>query len=418
MVIRRITPGRREFLYLAAFTGLVQGGPLLSQLVLARALGPSLFAPIRVAESVLSIAWVLAGAGFASAAVRFAGAVAVDRTAQAVLGFVLKSAIVASIVVAAAIAGAGGFAPLSPQALAASRIACWSLVGMAISRVLVNYFQGRGELHRIVVVGLSTFVVSAMLPIIGGVLSGAEGWAWSRLGGETIGALALLAIARVQFRLGLDQVLRRQTLRYALWLAVSLSFDRVTAMADAIYLDALVRDPELVGQYGAAIAIVSGALVIPGVWAAYQLPRLARVVYEPAAFRAAVIRWSRGYFGVLGTLGVTMWIGAGVIVNLLVGPQYSLAEQLVRVLAIWMFCSGALTFFGTLLLALGRPAWAVSQSAVGLAVSVPLNLVLISQFSVWGAVAAALITVAVRLLLIIPMAYLGARRAALAGVPG
>ncbi len=104
-----------------------------------------------------------------------------------------------------------------------------------------------------------------------------------------------------------------------------------------IYLVSFLLDGEAVGQYGAALRLLTLVTTIPTVWGIAAVPRFAR---QPARMRGELVGWGWA----LGASGVGLAIVglflSGPVVGLLLGSKYEAAG---RALA-WLLWAGAAIF--------------------------------------------------------------------------
>lgn len=377
----------------------------MTQLVAARLLGPDDFGVVRVVEAALGILLIPAGIGMSSAVVRYT-AVAGDEVArQRVLAASLRLGLVGAAAVTLATIFCARRLPLGSAAMG-------YLTGLAVviaftnaSRTVLNYFQGRKEFGRAARWSVVTATLGMASVVVGTALAGLKGWAIARSGTEVLSAAALLWLVRG----ALSPVPGRSIeglLRFGAFMAASLALDRVASTADVLILDAVLRSPRLVGQYGAAALVVSAASLLPAAVVAMLIPRFAERVRDPRE----ALSFARAIFApfvavvllsgvLLAAMGPTvLWFG--------LGREYDLSGRLLVALVPAFVLSAVLSYGGALLQAFDRGDLAVVQSGVGAIVGVALNLALIPILGVWGSVVALIAAHAIRLVL---MAFFLAR---------
>jgi O-antigen/teichoic acid export membrane protein len=100
---------------------------------------------------------------------------------------------------------------------------------------------------------------------------------------------------------------------------------------------------------------------------------------------------------------LTTLIGAGValvgpqVLALLYGAEYRTATTVLRILVVEVICSGATLVLAQAFMALGRPGIITALQITGLALTIPLMLVLVPRFGIVGAGVALLLSTITRL---------------------
>jgi antigen flippase len=157
--------------------------------------------------------------------------------------------------------------------------------------------------------------------------------------------------------------------------------------------------PAAMGLYAVALAVSRILQIFQSSVVRVLLPHIAaRSTAEvvPAVGRATRI-----------TAALTAPLSAGLIVlapwllHLTYGGKFEAAEGVLRILALEALFAGATWILAQAFLALGKPATVTALQAIGLALSVPLMLVLIPRFGLLGAGMALMLSTVVRLVLVI-----------------
>jgi O-antigen/teichoic acid export membrane protein len=386
----------RDVLHYSLSLAAVQGGVFVAQLVVARLLGPGDFGYVRVVDTVLAILVIPAGAGMASAVVRYTATARNDAERGAVLSVSFWTVVGTSLVIGAIALLALPLAPLSPKAVTYLRWLVWTLAFTNGARVIINYFQGRKEIRRVAGYNVALAAAGAAAVIAGAAIWGLPGWAGGRFAGEVLLAMSLAWLVRRAITLRIDWHAARPILAFGAFTAFSAMLDRVATMADTLYLDGFLRDPVVVGQYGAAMLAVNVALLLPAAVTAVALPHLSERAADPARAWDLAARLLKR-ISLLGVGGALVMVVAGPwLTRVVLGPDYTLAGDLLQGLAAAFALNVVMSFLGTVLLALDRADLTVIQSVVGVAVNLAANALLIPRFGAWGAVWAAVATAAVR----------------------
>jgi O-antigen/teichoic acid export membrane protein len=385
-----------DVLHYSASLAAVQGGAFVAQLIVARLLGPAEFGYVRIIDTTLAILLIPAGIGMASAAVRYIAAARTDEERSSLLSMCLAIVLVASIVVGVLATGLLRFAPISVTAVHYLLWMVWLLVFANVSRVVINYFQGLKQIRRVAVLNVGLACVGALAVVGGARWWSLTGWAGGRMIAEGSFAVVLVWTARGALTVRIDWTALRPVLVFGTFLMLSAALDRVAVTADTLYLDAFVRDPAVVGQYGAAVLATNLAGLLPAAATAVALPRVVERVHDRA------VAWAFAW-DILGKMMLAIVALAGVLavmgpwaIRLVLGNDYQLAGRLLQGLSPTFVLNSLVSFLGIFLLAAERADLALVQSALGVGLNIAANALLIPVWGVWGSVWAGLGTAAIR----------------------
>jgi polysaccharide transporter, PST family len=181
----------------------------------------------------------------------------------------------------------------------------------------------------------------------------------------------------------------------ALVAAVNLRIDQVMLAQMAGFAE--------VGAYAVAARVVEVSYILPAVLTSAIFPAMIQSMEaDPGRYQQRIQRLFDAIIWLAIVISVPMSMLAPVIVDLLVGRAYAGAAPVLAILA-WM---PLLIFFGMLrqrwLVAENQFAAALSVEALGCALNVLCNLMLIPRFGAVGAAVAALISAAGSTLLLVP----------------
>ena len=181
----------------------------------------------------------------------------------------------------------------------------------------------------------------------------------------------------------------------ALVAAVNLRIDQVMLAQMAGFAE--------VGAYAVAARVVEVSYILPAVLTSAIFPAMVQSMgADPGTYQQRIQRLFDAIIWLAIVISVPMSMLAPVIVDLLVGSAYAGAAPVLAILA-WM---PLLVFFGMVrqrwLVAENQFAAALSVEALGCALNVLCNLMLIPRFGAVGAAVAALISAAGSTLLLVP----------------
>lgn len=155
--------------------------------------------------------------------------------------------------------------------------------------------------------------------------------------------------------------------------------------------------PEAMGIYVVALSLSRVLLAVHGSLAMMVFPQV--VGFEPASLVESVARSARLGAMAAGTIGVAVVMAGPTLLRWLYGHAYEPAGQLLPMLVLEVIVAGVVYVLMQGLLAAGRPGIATLVQITGLALSVPLFLVLGPAMGAAGAAIALLASSSFRLVL-------------------
>ena len=217
---------------------------------------------------------------------------------------------------------------------------------------------------------------------------------------DVIGTALLFMFARrlVRFRVRVDRAEWRLLMQSALPVGATLLLTAIVNRVDFLMLERMTSI-EAVGQYGAAYRVTNLFERLPLFVMATLYPVMSRLAAEDPRRLREVYRKSVAHLAAIGLpLGIVVSMFAPWMMALVFGEQYRMAGNALRYL-IWSttFLYLALTG-GNLLISVGRSRDNFVALALGAAVNIGLNLVLIPARGVEGAAIATAISVALVLM--------------------
>jgi O-antigen/teichoic acid export membrane protein len=394
---------RANVFHLALSLAFLQGGPFLGQVVCARVLGPKNFGYVRVAETLLAILLIPAGLGMASAIVRFAAIAKAEHRGPLFLRRAVGYATTGSLVTATIATVAIWLWPLDAALRSALLLLVWSLPVTNIGRIAVNYLLADGQIRSVARANVITSCIALALTGAGAWLLQVQGWVFGRFFGELVPAGVLIWMVRRQL-LGkgapeLEQVERRDFMRFGIFMALGTGVDRIASTADTLYLQSALADPALIGQYGAASLVVQAVGLLPAAAMATAMPRMAGRAPVPSSVSSFVREHAGTYIVGLAVLTALVMLLGPFALRTVLGSVYAPAAALLPGLAPTLLLGGLLQGGGAILFAFGRGDLALTQSALGLVLNIGLNVVLLPIYGIRGAVMALLGAYAGRLVL-------------------
>lgn len=263
---------------------------------------------------------------------------------------------------------------------------------------------------------IKTVARLAALLAAGGLLWAGAG-PWGLVAGVGLANLLALLLAlgvlrrRVAFTLRLEAGFLRRLFCDGLPLALSGVFIVFYSRLDMVLLEVMGRSFGEIGWYAAAVRVVDGVGILPGLVAAAFLPVLASLAGRQPEQLARLYRQGLRLLLLLGLpAGLGLFMVRAPLTELVFGPAYAPTAQVFA----WLAPNLALIFVNylqlTVLTALGRQRLGALATAGALVVNVALNLWWIPTHGILGAAAA---TLATEVVLLLACAHLVGRAAGL-----
>ena len=392
---------RRNFVYATISAG--SAALLLAVLVLAgRRLGGDAYGRFSFALALATIGEALMDFGLHQVTVR---AVARDRSAAAGL---FRNSIALKVV------------PAALMVLIISAFAWWTrpeqdvrtaCVLLSISAVMRSYMltvrgvlQGMEEfgqdsavvvLDRLLLLGLSAAVLLTRPTLVG--------LAWAFVWARVLALAAALVISRRQtgaFAPSFDFEVWKDLQRRARPLGAFLIVLSLYAYVDAVMLGLLTTDVET-GLYSAAYRVYEGLTYAPAILSSVLTPRLATEFIQSRARHAALTRQALVTSVALAViLAVLTWIGSGWALSALFGPEFVAAARALRILAVGLIVVFPIWILHSVAISVTAERVLLRTTAIGVAINVGANLLLIPAAGRDGAAMATVIGEAVSCLLL------------------
>jgi polysaccharide transporter, PST family len=309
--------------------------PLLTIPWLARVLGPAGWAPVLLAQGLAAWLLLVLEFGFDLSGTR---AVARARATGTELAEVVSGVQGARLLlVAATIPLVAAVLLLVPALRSDPRLVAWALA-FAVLRGFnpLWFFQGMERVHGAVLVDITTRTAAAAGVFVL-VQSPGDGWKVLALQAVMAG-LALLILTRTMHR---HLAFHRPQLSSALATLRQGSTMFACRASSGLYMQAntlilgAMAPPLTVALFGGAERIVRAAVNLLQPLTQAFLPRLSWMQAVDARGADTTVRWSLLGVGLLGALlGASAWLGAPILVQVILGRGYEGAVPVLRTLAI------------------------------------------------------------------------------------
>ncbi len=363
-----------------------QGAAFLAVILIAKILGPSDFAFIRIALAYVAVAAVVAGGGFTAPVLRYcADAFFAIDAKKRVLGVALRRVFLFSSLTLVLLLGAivaryeagNEFVIFISYAL--------QLPGLAVAALLLVYLQAIQQFRVLAFSQIFIRLASLVVTTLAAYLSGLSGFLLASLLMAYFVCVPLWFFVRpVLVRLQQASV-PEDFNRLAFYSLVGTLITTIGQYADLIILDLTGTLKEDIAVYSLAVIFFFAASALIGAVQSVATPGFTALIKDPEQFRKKLYRWTAimsavgvpvAVFSIAVAYGVEHWF---------LGEQYSGLTGLLILLMIkfCLWCSYAIG--GAALVGIGAIKQGMWIAVITTSVSIGLGYVLCLHFGVWGA---------------------------------
>jgi O-antigen/teichoic acid export membrane protein len=180
---------------------------------------------------------------------------------------------------------------------------------------------------------------------------------------------------------------------------LGLAFATLTLTVDTLCLSAILKNPAIVGQYGIAVTLAMGLMLIPRAITQTALPYLSEQCRDRRRIRDLSFHLILRVGVIMLVVGIFTFALAPWFIPLLFGLKYLPAVAPFKILIPGIFFYSLHNISGTALLALGRTDFNFYVTVIAGSLNILLNIIFIHRYGLIGAAYATSLTYALRLLL-------------------
>ena len=371
----------------------IQGSVFVTQLIVAKLLGPNQFGVVRAVESVISILIIFASVGMPTLAVKLPQELtSIDDRSRVLLRLLLITGI-ASFVVAVFCAfwsyvmGKEGHAPYLMMLV-------WMIVFPASSRVCQNYFVGIKSVKTVssMTMGISVFSIVIMAALVR--FGGLNGWVIGRYLSEMFlfTGFALVLRKSLAKHGGLSKEYSFGALIHAgvpnmMSILARVGMDNI----GVVFLTFNNQPHDQLGYYGIGILFTMPVLLVAGAIANIAIPSFVEALPNLLAVRRKFFKVARTNFALTG-LASCIGLVVGPAMIKLYFPGYLTAIPIMQILLLVIPFHSVLLTSNSLLLAGSKTSVILSINLFELVMVFALFGILVPKFGVTGAAIATLMT--------------------------
>ncbi len=155
--------------------------------------------------------------------------------------------------------------------------------------------------------------------------------------------------------------------------------------ADVTLLTIISGNKEAVGVYSPASSLINALFIIPAAGYSVIVPYLTVLNQDRIPRLKNLLKVIFAGFGLLGILLCSfVWLSSSLLVKTLLGTEYSITGQLLKILSPILMLKSLNFACASLLVAVGLQSKRIFPQGVSALVNVILNLLLIAPYGVWG----------------------------------
>jgi O-antigen/teichoic acid export membrane protein len=384
--------------HLIAATLALQGSSYVVQLIVAHLVPAAQFGYVRILEAGLAILFIPASLGMSSSIATFVPKAQGADMGRRIFVTSLILSVVMAVVVGAVVTATD--VALSHNSLIGNYLSVlvWVLPVMTISRNVLGYYQGRGQIQKMARFNLYSAALALTLVTLLTYVLSLRGWLVGRLLSEALFAILLLATVRVDLKSHFDSTVARLVLSFGLIASLGFALDRLINTADTLYLAYFLHDPTAVANYGIASIAYLSILLVPTSVCAALYPRMAR--FRDASPSALHYVWRITKANVLFMIPISgaAYFLVPTLALAIFGPNYHAVGPIFHIMVFAALASTILNVVGTFFFAIGRADCSLYGNLVGAAALLTFDFFLIPTYGANGAATGVVLAALARLL--------------------
>jgi O-antigen/teichoic acid export membrane protein len=211
-----------------------------------------------------------------------------------------------------------------------------------------------------------------------------EPFLWGRVGAYLVACIASVLWMRHSMGFGLAlaefPAILRGAIPFAISMALALIYERVDVTIVANWIGSTQA-----GFYAPAATLVGAMFLIPAAMFGVMLPVLSRVHAERSPQLSVLIRQLLLASAGLGVvLYLAVRVSAPYIINLVYGSAYAESTQVLTILAMVLGLRSVTFALAAIIVAVGWQKWRLIPQGIAAAISVIVNILIVSRFGIVG----------------------------------
>tara|TARA_B110000967_G_C18901733_1_gene576031 strand:- start:10180 stop:11445 length:1266 start_codon:yes stop_codon:yes gene_type:complete len=394
LVFEMNTLFKKGFFHLFFSNFLIQFMVFGSQMLVAGLLLPEDLGRIKVLQTIVDVASIVAGGGLVVAVLKMVPETQNKTNQKFILQYSLKHAFLFSVGVFIILNILSFLGLLSSDSEINSFFPAFSIVLLAspISLIMVRYFQALDQFKKVSVIQFFTKSLSVGFIIAFTYFYLLKGYFLGVVLGFIITLVYLLyALKGDIFKSSfIDNNIKNKLVKQIINLSKFNFFcqvsDQLRVYAGFFIANYFILDRELFGQYSFALILIQGLGVVSSSVQQFVLPKFSKLSGNKPLFFKELRNYENKYF----LIALLLFIGAQVVipfvVDFLFSGKYNAAMPYFRVLLFGWLIYSAITLKGPAFIGLGRLDMSFKISFNILIIIIPVLIVLCYCFGIWGVI--------------------------------
>lgn len=385
---------KKGFFHLFFSNFLIQFMVFGSQMLVAGLLLPEDLGRIKVLQTIVDVASIIAGGGLVVAVLKMVPETSNRIKQKFVLQYSLKHAFLFSVGVFLVLNLLSSLGLLSSDSEINSFFPTFSIVLLAspISLIMVRYFQALDQFKRVSFIQFFTKTLSICFIIVFTYFYLLKGYVYGVVLGFIITLMYLLYALKVDIfkSFTIDVNIKNKLIKQIKNLSKFNFFgqvsDQLRVYAGFFIANYFILDRELFGQYSFALILIQGLGVVSSSVQQFVLPKFSKLSVNRHLFFKELRSYEKKYF----LIALLLFTGAQIVipsvVDFLFSGKYNVAMPYFRVLLFGWLIYSAFTLKGAAFIGLGRLDMSFKISFYVLLLIIPLLIVLCYYYGIWGVV--------------------------------
>lgn len=384
----------KGFFHLFFSNFLIQFMVFGSQMLVAGLLLPEDLGRIKVLQTIIDVAAIIAGGGLVVAVLKLVPEISNKTTQRFILQYSLKHAFLFSIGVFVVLNILSFLGLLSSDSEINSLFPTFSVVLLAspISLIIVRYFQALDQFKKVSVIQFVTKVFSIGFIIGFTYFYLLKGYIIGVVLGFLVTLFYLLyalkdhILKKYVVEVSTKNELTKQIKNLSKFNFLGQVSDQLRVYAGFFIANYFILDREIFGQYSFALILIQGLGVISSSVQQFILPKFAKLSVNRSIFFKELRSYEKKYILVALFIFVGAQITIPYIVDIVFSGKYNEAMPFFRVLLFGWLIYSAFTLKGAAFIGLGKLDKSFRVSFYVLLSTIPLLIILCYYFGIWGVV--------------------------------
>lgn len=397
----------KGFFHLFFSNFLIQFMVFGSQMLVAGLLLPQDFGRIKVLQTIIDVAAIVAGGGLVVAVLKLVPETSNKTTQRFILQYSLKHAFLFSIGVFVVLNILSFLGLLSSDSEINSLFPIFSVVLLAspISLTIVRYFQALDQFKKVSAIQFVTKVFSVGFIVGFTYFYLLKGYVIGVVLGFLVTLFYLLyalkdhILKKYVVEVSTKNELTKQIKNLSKFNFLGQVSDQLRVYAGFFIANYFILDREIFGQYSFALILIQGLGVISSSVQQFILPKFARLSVNRSMFFKELRSYEKKYILIALFIFVGAQITIPYIVDIVFSGKYNEAMPFFRVLLFGWLIYSAFTLKGAAFIGLGRVDLSFKASFWVLIMILPISVILCMVFGIWGIVFAYIIQSLISLIL-------------------